>query len=165
MQIFIFGKPGSGKTHLGRRLEEEYGFLHYDADQDLTDELRERAASGQGVPEEVRDRYLGRIITRLAHITESHNGDIVTTQALILDRHRQELLNHFLALKFVLVECDEPLRLQRISERQDIPIDPTYARKIGNDFEPVGVPHITVVNDRNSDILPAMLTALEYSLD
>jgi gluconokinase len=47
MLLILFGLPGSGKNFVGRILQEDFGFLFHDADDDLPDEMREAIQSQQ----------------------------------------------------------------------------------------------------------------------
>ena len=53
---YLFGLPATGKSHIGRMLENN-GFQYYDADKWLPMILLESLKQGNGFTPEQRDRY------------------------------------------------------------------------------------------------------------
>jgi shikimate kinase len=49
--IILFGLSGSGKNYVGRILRDDFGFLFYDADTDLTPEMQDAIKRQMLIPD------------------------------------------------------------------------------------------------------------------
>lgn len=138
MKIYLlFGKTGSGKSHIGRFLEEQ-GIFHIDGDKHITDEMRECLKTDTQMTEDM----IGRFVLHLAEVINRQKKEreqpFVVTQALYLDSYRQQLLEAVAGLEFVLIDSDESERMQRIAARHlsgESKVTPAYAIEMDKRFE------------------------------
>ncbi len=160
MKVYLlFGKTGSGKSYIGELLERQH-ISHIDGDKHITNEMRECLKTNKQMTEEM----IGRFVTHLAAVINQHKQDhphaFVVTQALYLDCYRQELLQAVPDLEFILIDSNEPRRMQRIRERferGESKVTPVYATKMDERFEQPTHPYKCIVNEGNSDHLQVLL--------
>ena len=62
MFIVLFGPAGVGKNYVAEILKKQFGFYFYDADDDVTDEIRERVIARSLVTSEMGVRYFDIVI-------------------------------------------------------------------------------------------------------
>jgi gluconate kinase len=134
MLIYLYGLAGAGKNYVGGVLEDTFGFTFYDADLDLTDELREAVRTRQPFTDAMRDRYFAVIIRRIGELVPAIPF-LAFGQATFKERHRQQILAAYPDTIFVLVTADFALRMERL-RRGNNPISADYARQIDRFFEP-----------------------------
>lgn len=145
MLIILFGLPGSGKTYMGELLKREYGFYFYDADKDLTPEIKKIIKQGAIVNEKLRDEYFNKVLKQIDSFNKIHSK-LVVCQALTKEKHRQLIKNKFPESKFVLIKASEKNKFKRLSNRKHI-IDKDYAEKIKKIFENPKIDFNTINNN------------------
>ena len=93
---YLFGLPATGKSHIGRMLENKFGFQYYDADKWLPNDLLESLKQGNGFTPEQRDRYYSHICDKITEIISQNNNKnkvpIVIAQATFKNKHRLHIL-------------------------------------------------------------------------
>lgn len=138
MKIYLlFGKTGSGKTYIGKLLENQHIF-HIDGDKHITDEMRDCLRTDTQMTEVMIGRFVKHLATVINQYKEQRTESFVVTQALYLDEYRQELLSAIPELEFVLVDSPETARMQRIKARNDLgesKVTPAYALQMDKRFE------------------------------
>ncbi|MGI6084241.1 MAG: shikimate kinase [Acetivibrionales bacterium] len=149
--IVLFGKTGAGKNYVSEIFAKELGFYFYDADRDLTAEMKEAVAEGRVFTVEMRDRYLEKIIERTKELFASHT-QIVLAQGLFKNKQRRELLKAFPFAEFVWVDAADGLIEQRIVERNSS-VTLEYALKINQMFEEPDFYCERIINHNSSEEL------------
>ena len=68
MLLVLFGVPGSGKSFVGNILQEDFGFFHYEADDDLTPPIIDAIINNQSVSAEMRAVFFKRVCEHLRQL-------------------------------------------------------------------------------------------------
>jgi gluconokinase len=143
---FLFGKAGSGKSHIGEAASRLYGFHFHDADQDLPDGFRKAMERGGGVTEEMREELTAILIATTERLASAHR-DVCLCQALVRNRVRERILAAVPAVELVWVDAPDDVIAARLEGRPDHIASKTYARMVNSLFEPPTVPHAKFIND------------------
>jgi gluconokinase len=145
MFIYLFGLPAAGKNYVGQILAEDFGYVFYDGDIDLTPEMREAVRNQIPFTEGMRDRYYARLIDRIGELRQT-TSDLAFGQATFKERHRRQIAASFPDVVFVLVKADEAVRMARLREsNSDVTVE--YARLIASFFESPEHAHIVIENN------------------
>lgn len=144
--LILFGLPGVGKTAAGQILARELGFDFVDADDLLTDDLRQRLQhpASEADAEAARDAWYERIVAVLA-ARLALNRRVAFAQALVQQKHRDLLRSHFPFACFVLLEADESTVAGRLAGRDHF-LPPERGAALRDLFEPVDIPHTVIAN-------------------
>jgi gluconate kinase len=136
MLIIVFGLAASGKTYVGKLIAEYLGFHHEDADQWVSDEMKQYIEQKLTITDEIREKFTDNIINNIEIIRKKHDN-IVISQALYRQKNRQKIKEHFFdqELKFVQVTASYATIMRRLSNRKDW-IDKEYAINMSKNFEP-----------------------------
>lgn len=145
---FLFGKAGSGKSHIGEAAGRDYGFHFHDADQDLPATFRKAIESGGGVTEKMREEYTEVLIATVSRLASAHR-DVCISQALFRNRIRLRLLQAVPAVEFVWIDAPDDVILARLQGRPDHIATAPYARMVNSLFEVPTLPHAKFVNDND----------------
>ena len=120
---YLFGLPATGKSHIGRMLENKFGFQYYDADKWLPNDLLESLKQGNGFTPEQRDRYYSHICDKITEIISQNNNKnkvpIVIAQATFKNKHRLHILKRFPYINLVWIQTSMEVRLKRLNQRND----------------------------------------------
>jgi gluconokinase len=146
---FLFGKAGSGKSHIGEVASRSYGFYFHDADQDLPDAFRKAMERGGGVTEEMREEFTAILIATIERLASAHR-DVCISQALVRNRIRERLLQAVPSVELVWVDAPDDVIAARLESRADHIASKTYARMVNDLFELPTVPHARFMNDGNA---------------
>ena len=144
---FLFGKAGSGKSHVGEA-SRDYGFHFHDADADLPDDFRKAIGRGGGVTDAMREQYLAAIIATLRRLAPIH-PKLCVSQALVRDRMRIRILEAVPSVEYVWVDAPEAVIQSRI-ERPGHIASRAYAEVVNSMFEAPTVPHAKFLNDNDA---------------
>lgn len=145
---FLFGKAGSGKTHIGEAASRSYGFHFHDADQDLPEAFRRAIAAGGGVTERMREEYLEAMIATTQRLAAEH-ASVCVSQALFRDRMRLRILEAVPAVEFVWVDAPDDVLWARLAGRGEHIASRAYAQMVNKLFEAPTVPHRRFINDND----------------
>ncbi len=162
MMIFLFGKLGCGKNFVGRILEEEFGFDFYDADEDLTDAMKEAIRNHQEITDVVRDEFVNIVINRLREKL-SRTDRLVVAQALFRNRHRHQVLDHFPCTRFVWVQADDAIMYARLPRRSGHIASKTYGEIINRNFETPDLPCIVIYNNAGREEIVRRLKGILHA--
>jgi gluconate kinase len=146
---FLFGKAGSGKTHIGVVAGRDYGFHFHDADQDLPESFRQAIAAGGGVTEKMRQEYLESMIATIRRLAAEH-ANLCVSQALFRDRMRLRIREAVPAVEFVWVDAPDDVLWGRLEARGGHIASRPYAQMVNKLFEAPTVPHARFINDGNA---------------
>lgn len=109
MLIILFGLPGAGKNAVGRVWATLAHAHFHDADLDLTPAMQGYIQRGEVVPDAVRDVYFDVVTQRIGELQTQHPR-LMVGQALIKEKHRQQIAARFPHAKFVWVKAREEIR-------------------------------------------------------
>lgn len=145
--VFFFGLSGAGKNFVAEQLHRLTGWPIYDADDDITPEMKLALAERRPFTPAMRDRYFPCIVE---HILERKPQDkpLVVTQAVYKQRHRDYLCRSIPGLMLVWVDAPDEVIRERLKCRNK-GIEPASAAALRADFErPVdGEPRINNDSD------------------
>lgn len=131
--LVLFGKTGAGKSYAAEIFAQKFGFYLYDADRDLTAEMRQAIANGLTFNDGMRDRYVEILWKKTAELL-NENSKVVLAQGLFKNKHRRILMEAFPFAVFVWVDADDRLIEERITKRSGS-VTLEYARRINPLFE------------------------------
>lgn len=131
--LIFFGKTGAGKSYIAKIFEKEFGYYFYDADLDLTVEMREAIVTGQVFTAAMRTTYFEVIKEKTKALLKS-NLKIALAQGFFKNRNRQEFMEEFPFAKFIWVDADVGILERRILRRNSS-VTLEYARRINQLFE------------------------------
>lgn len=156
--LFLFGLAGSGKNYVARLIVRLAGYHHYDADADITDEMRQALEEGRPFTDEMRDRFFQILADRIVELHKVHPR-LVVTQAVYKQRHRDYLLSRIPDMEFIHIQADDAVIKQRLAQRKH-GVDRNTAAILRPDFEPPDEKLKCVVNDGDEAHLIRQLHAL-----
>lgn len=132
--LFFYGLAGAGKTHLGRYVAAVTGRWFHDADDDITDEMRQALAEQRPFTDAMREAYFPQVVSRICQLQQQH-GALVVTQGVYKQRHREYLQRTIPGIALVCVQCDDDVLMRRLSHRTT-GISLGSAAALRADFEP-----------------------------
>lgn len=141
MIIILFGLSASGKTYVGNVIQEEFGFHHEDADQWLTEEMKQYVVDRKLFTLEMLDEFSTNIVNNIEDLSKKHKT-LVVSQALYRQKNR-EMIRESLAYKlpdknilFIQVDAEKKTIYKRLNFRGDW-VSPEYAKTMEPFFEPM----------------------------
>ncbi|MBD3671804.1 MAG: AAA family ATPase [Gammaproteobacteria bacterium] len=160
--LFLFGLAGSGKNYVADIISRRTDYHHYDADNDITDEMREALEQGRPFTDAIRDRYFKFLADRILDYGQQYPR-LLVTQAVYRRRHRKYLLDRIPNLLFVYIQADESVISKRLSTRKE-GIDLSTASVLRADFETPDVSMHVITNNGDNEQLMQQLSELLDSL-
>jgi len=164
MLLVLFGFPGAGKSFIGKMLQEEFGFYHYEADDDLTPPIREAVQKNKLVTEPLKEAYFKQVCERIDSL-KSLYPDLVVTQTFTKEKYRKRLLERFPEAKFVRLQTDIPVIYARLAKRDNHPVKNFYAGFAISQFEPPKLPHWILENNGGAEKLHQQVNRILDLLD
>jgi gluconokinase len=131
--VYLFGLAGAGKSWTGDVLERRFGFFRYEADADLTQEMRDSIASKQNMTIPMLDRYFEIIADRIVALASIHEN-LVVTQATYRERHREYLRGRLPDMILIHVAAPWETIVERLSANRLV-VDVSYAEQMLPYFE------------------------------
>ncbi|MDF2866674.1 MAG: guanylate kinase [Gammaproteobacteria bacterium] len=147
MLIILFGKPGVGKTHIGKLLQAQYGYFFYDADIDLTPAALTAIQKEEIFSPAVENEFAEVVIARIKQLQKKHKS-LIVAQAFGREVPRAKLFNTFEDAQFYFIEIPYELANQRLSARKDW-VNIGYAGKIRQAYELPQVTHRVIDNSKD----------------
>ena len=163
MLLVTFGVPGAGKSFVARALAQR-GFHAHDGDDELPADMRSAIERAQPVTEEMRDRFVDALLTKVATLVADHPR-LVVAQTFLKQRHRTRFLGRFPGARFVLVRASDAVRVERLEHRTHQPLDAAYTRKMVAAFDDPLESFAVIDNTGNAKSLEAQLDALVLRLE
>ena len=114
--VVIAGVAGSGKTTVGRALAERLHWTFYDADDLHTAENRDRMQRGWPLDDARREPWLRRVRAVIEWALSEGAGAVIACSALKA-RYRAVLSEGLGGVRFVFLDADRTLLLERLSQR------------------------------------------------
>lgn len=114
--VVITGVSGSGKSTVGRALAASLQWRFHDADDFHTTENIERMRQGIGLDDDMRQPWLLRIRAAIEAAIRDCAGAVVACSALKA-RYRAVLAGGLEGVRFVFLDADRELLLQRLASR------------------------------------------------
>jgi carbohydrate kinase (thermoresistant glucokinase family) len=145
MLKFLFGKAGSGKSHIGRLASRRYGFHFHDADEDLPERFRRAIERQEKVSDEVREEYFENVIATIRRLMLAHQ-DVCVCQALVRNKYREKIQETIPSVEFVWVDAPDDVIASRLENRAGHLAPSGYAEMVNRIFEPPTVAHVRFEN-------------------
>ena len=156
--LFFFGLAGAGKTHVGRLVSQRTGRFFYDADDDISDEMRQALADQRPFTEAMREEFFPRVVERIKALQQQYTT-IVVTQGVYKQRHRDYLIRQIPDIEMLCVTCSQAVLQQRLAARAQ-GISPDSAAALLADFEPPAPAMHVIHNDGDDAAVVRQLRAL-----
>nr|WP_225316876.1 zeta toxin family protein [Legionella longbeachae] len=151
---FLFGKTGSGKSYIGRLLEQ-LNILHIDGDKHITPRMLDCLIEDEQMTSEMIDEFVNVLIDIIKTQKEkTPTQSFVISQAMYLDKNRLKLLNAIPELKFVMIDAPPRLRENFINSRfqnKESKVSPQYAKEMDKFFEKPSHEIILFENNEKTD--------------
>jgi gluconokinase len=160
--LFLFGLAGGGKSYVGNLIGRLAGWHVYHADDDLTDEMKLALAERRPFTAPMRDTFFAIIVEKILAMQKIH-PQLVVTQAVYKQQHRDYLLARIPNMELICVTAAEPIIFQRISSRA-AGITIGSAAVLRNDFETPPEHYKIIVNDRDPQDIVRQLNNYYRSL-
>jgi|SRR3990172_2521475 len=157
--FFLFGKPGSGKTTVGRIAERKYGISFYDADNDLTPEILACIRRGSPVSDAMRGRFYRVVKARVRRIA-STCPRIAVSIPTMTDDHRGYFLSAFPGSVAVCVLIRPAVHERRLHLRKSHIVSHQYWKTVKKNFAAPKIPCIRLSNNGTMRELQAAIGAL-----
>lgn len=146
MLLVLFGYPGSGKSFIGKILENEYGFYHYEADRDLTPPIKEAILRNQPIPDQFRQDYFDVVFEQIKTLKGIHQR-MVVTQTFTKNLEREWIHQHFPEAMFIWVKANPQIIKRRLAQRNDHLVNKTYANLATKKFDHPNIPYRVLENN------------------
>jgi gluconate kinase len=163
MLLVLFGTPGSGKSYIGQILAEEFGFYHYEADIDLTPEIKETILQHEPISEAMREAYFGAVCEKIRMLKQIHKN-LVVTQTFTKEKNRKRILCRFNETIFIWVKTNPSIIEKRILERTGHIVKEFYAAFISARFDPPQIPHLVLHNNNGREEIRIQLRSIFNNL-
>jgi len=146
--LFFFGLAGAGKTYVGHLVGSLAGWMVYDADEDISDDMKCALAHHQPFTESMRAEYFPRIAKKILLLHQQY-GRLVVTQGVYKQQYRDELMVLIPAMEMLCVSSSTDILQQRLMLRsQGISLDSAHA--LIADFE-IPTPDIRIIHNDGDD--------------
>jgi gluconate kinase len=156
--LLFYGLTGAGKSFAGNVVKNNSGWHLYEADEDLTPEMKQSIAEKKPFTPEMRDRYFGIVAQRITELRLSHDH-IVVTQATYKRQHRQFLTASVPGLETILIEAEDTQILERLKQRGN-DVGPDYANIIKTAFERPAAGAKVIINNGDEATIISQLNRL-----
>jgi gluconate kinase len=152
--LIIFGKPGAGKSYVAEILQKQFGYFSFNGDDALPADMKKKLFKKEKITDDMRDRFADHMIAMINTLISQHTY-LVVHQTFLKEFMRKMLLEVFPDAQCILIECDDTVREQRYMKRGYFNLGLPYLRLMTDLFEPAGIPHKTINNNKNgtTDIL------------
>lgn len=154
--LFLFGLAGSGKSFLAKKIATQFGYYHYEGDDDFTPAIKQAIATGSQFTDEMRWEFVRLLADRILELQKIHEK-LVVSQALYKNIHRKFLLEKVPKLELVWVKASDDLIVERINQRGGAGISLDYVKAIQANFEE---PDMKVLELENEYCYSALATFL-----
>jgi gluconate kinase len=136
--LYFYGLAGAGKSYVAELVGRLAGWRVYDADSDLTPELRQALAEQRHFTLEMLDRFFVVVSARITQLARTH-GWLAVSQATYRRRHREYLISHVRDMDMICVTAQDATILKRLRRRGgDVTPDYAALMKLGFELPPVG---------------------------
>ena len=114
----ITGVSGSGKSTVGQALADRLGWRFHDADDLHSPESVDRMRRGLPLDDAMREPWLGRVRAVIERAVVDRSGAVVACSAL-KERYREILTEGLDGVRFVFLDADRALLLERLAARRN----------------------------------------------
>ena len=117
MLYLLFGEMGVGKNYVGERLAKHLGCEFYDGDFSMPEDMKDRVKRFSFLPAKMIDRFVVYLMQDIYYLLRDHE-DVVVSQALYKEEHRQTIWNQFPSARLIhVVPPSTYVHLSRILAR------------------------------------------------
>ncbi len=156
--LFFYGIAGSGKSFVAKLLSERSDYFLYEADNDISPEMKLALAEHRPFTDAMRDEFFTRIAEKINHLKLSYSK-IVVSQAVYKHKHRVYLQQHITNMDLICVQASDGHLLERIRGRgKGISLESAAALRA--DFEQPAYDDKTIVNESDQTAVIQQLNKL-----
>lgn len=134
MILFFYGLAGAGKSFVGRHIADNLGIPYYEADELLTDEMKQAIITGQPITQEMVDKFMLVIISFIKNLLATGINDFVISQALYRIKNRAQIAHEFPNIQFIEVTASDEIIFDRLAKRNDW-VSTQYAKEMQRHFQ------------------------------
>ncbi len=147
MIIIIFGPAASGKTYVGKVLNENFNFHYEDADQWLPEEMRIFIKQRKIFSLKMLEDFTKIIIANIKKLSKTY-PNLIISQALYRQKNREQIQQYFSLkpIKFIEIVANDKIIHQRLHSRDDW-VNADYANDISVFFE--SMPNVQVIENNS----------------
>ena len=157
MLLILYGPPGAGKNFVGEWFACKYGFYFYDADVELTDDMKQCLYHKKPFTQAMRDHFFEQVIVQMKKLQEQHSK-LVVAQAISRQVNRDQLSQAFPHAQFIHVDAGEDIRLKRLAKRGDW-VTPDWVGTLLSVQEPASRGHMHLDNSHDHHHLSSQIDA------
>lgn len=132
--LYIYGLAGAGKTYVGEIIGSVAGWYVYEADDDLTPDMKKARDEKKLFTSEMRDEFFCIVADRILQLRLEHEH-VVVTQATYMKQHRDYLARRIPDMDFICVTASDEIIDRHLTDR-DNDIDRPYAASMRKNFQP-----------------------------
>ena len=147
----IFGLPGSGKTVVSDIIADRLGWLRYDMDSAIPENVKSRIQEGGINTEKERDETINKMISDVEKLLEKNS--VVLSCSLIKEKHRRLVKSRIPASILVHLDVRQKELEKRLDERKGHFFGAVSLRKLVKEAEPISIFHFSV----NAERKPALV--------
>ncbi|GLS83515.1 gluconokinase [Paraferrimonas haliotis] len=115
--VVIMGISGTGKSTLAKAFANSVGGVFVEADDFHSDQAKALMAKGQGIDEDMRNRWFKRLLTQVDSLL-SNETPVVMAFSGLKQLHRNQLAQRADKVTGFFLNGDDSLIRQRLTERQ-----------------------------------------------
>jgi len=145
MLLILFGLSGAGKNFVGEILGKEFGYYFWDADTEISQDMRACILNKQLITQEMRDELTKMIALSITKLKDQYSN-IVISQALYKEKNRHQIALLYPDANFILIKATQENIQNRLRQRNDW-VDLAYAEKMRLDFEEPKQVDSIIIND------------------
>ncbi len=164
MLLVLFGYPGAGKSFIGKMLQDEFGFYHYEADDDLTPPIKEAIQKNYLITEPLREKYYETVCNKIELLRDIY-PQLVITQTFTKEKERKRILDCFPETRFIWVQAELPVIYSRFAKRDNHLVKNFYAAFAISLFELPQIPHSVLMNNNGTEKIRHQLIRILDLLD
>lgn len=150
MLFVLFGLPGAGKTHVGKLLQEHFGFYLYDGDLAMPKALLRALRNHEEISDYLRDEFFSQLIDNVKRYKKKY-PHLVVAQTFIKEKYREQFLHSFPNAVFIFITANRLVREKRLMNRKKPALLLSYWQKMARIFEPPTIKHFAIVNNTEGD--------------
>ncbi|HSG25161.1 MAG TPA: hypothetical protein VLA32_03525 [Anaerolineales bacterium] len=149
MIVFLFGTWGSGKSYIGKMIQQECGLLHMEADIQFDKQML-NAVHTRKYHELDLTNYYHRVVSDIFNFKKRSN-DFVVSQGIYQEAYRKMIFDVFDPdIRFVWVKSEDiALQKKRLDDRAakyGNPINSDVYDYMLNHWDTPEIPHVQLVN-------------------
>ncbi len=155
MLTIFYGASGVGKNYIGKMYANKYNCYFYDADTDLTKQMKQYIRQKKSFTQKIRDDFFTLIAKQIKSYLITHKH-VVVTQAFSQEVNRQQIKTYFPSAVFCCITTTPNIQIQNIRQRNN-EIDEEYLIELNKIQQPPSIGDFVLHNTRNNQNIDEQL--------